>query len=96
MVSAQGQVMGRVATLTLYFRDGCHLCEDMQTLLGELLDPISYKLKLVDIDDDATLKVQYNELVPVLKLDETELCRYFLDLKAVQQALAGYNSVVEP
>ena len=88
--------MDRVATLTLYFRDGCHLCEDMQALLGELLDPASYRLRLVDIDAEAALKREYNELVPVLKLDETELCRYFLDLKAVQQALAGYNSVVEP
>ncbi len=88
--------MGRVATLTLYFRDGCHLCEEMQELLGELLDPASYQLKRVDIDADPALRAEYNELVPVLKLGETELCRYFLDLKSVQQALAGYNSVVEP
>ncbi len=68
----------------------------MQRLLGELLDPASYRLERVDIDADAALKREYNELVPVLKLDQTELCRYFLDLNAVQQALAGYNNVVEP
>ena len=88
--------MERVGQLKLYFRHGCHLCEEMQTLLGELIDPASYSLELVDIDADSALKIEYNELIPVLKLDETELCRYFLDLKAVQQALAGYNSVAEP
>ena len=88
--------MARVAPLTLYFRDGCHLCEDMQTQLGELLDPASYTLELIDIDADPALRRQYNELVPVLQLGGIELCRYFLDLKSVQGALAGYNSVAEP
>ncbi len=80
------------ATLTLYFRDGCHLCDEMQASLAELLDPETYQLERVDIDADSQLKSHYNELVPVLSLGNTELCRYFLDLKTVQQALAGYNS----
>jgi len=87
--------MATVPTLTLYFREGCHLCDEMKSLLGELLDPGSYTLRQVDIDEDTALRAKYNEHVPVLKLDDTELCRHFLDLKSVQQALAGYNSVVE-
>jgi len=84
--------MAHKPRLVLFFRDGCHLCEEMQALLGELLDPASYELEKVDIDADDVLKSEYNEHVPVLKLDDKELCRHFLDLKTVQEALAGYNS----
>ena len=84
--------MAATPRLTLYFREGCHLCDDMQAMLGELLDPNSFELESVDIDADPQLKTQYNELVPLLALGETELCRHFLDLKTVQQALAGYNT----
>jgi hypothetical protein len=84
--------MTSIATLTLYFREGCHLCDDMQASLTELLDPVTYELERVDIDADPQLKSQYNELVPLLALGNTELCRHFLDLKTVQRALAGYNT----
>ena len=77
--------------LTLYYRKGCHLCEDMERLLQELLDPSSFDLRRVDIDQDRHLQAQYNEWVPVLSLGEEELCHHFLDLAAVSEALAGYN-----
>jgi len=78
--------------LTLYMRQGCHLCEDLQHQLEELLAPDSYTLSLIDIDRDPALKAQYNEWVPVLSHGDTEICHHFLDLKALQQAQAGYNS----
>ncbi len=87
--------MSAVAPLTLYFREGCHLCDDMQALITELLEPHSYTIKRVDIDTDPQLQHRYNEHVPVLLLGDRELCRHFLDLKTVEAALAGYNSVAD-
>ncbi|MFK7892529.1 MAG: glutaredoxin family protein [Granulosicoccus sp.] len=78
--------------LTLYRREGCHLCEDMEQQLAELLEPGSHSLERVDIDEDETLRDQFNVRVPVLFLGELELCEHFLDLEAVRLALAGYNS----
>lgn len=78
--------------LTLYMRQGCHLCEDMQEQIGELLEPNSYQLTLVDIDDDPALKSEYNEWVPVLKSEDREICHHFLDLKALRDVQAGYNT----
>lgn len=78
--------------LTLYIRQGCHLCEDMQEQIGELLEPNSYRLTMVDIDTDPTLKSKYNEWVPVLKSEEREICHHFLDLKALRAVQAGYNT----
>lgn len=78
--------------LTLYRRAGCHLCEDLEATLLELVDPASFVLRSVDIDTDPVLRERFNEAVPVLMHREHELCRYFLDLEAVQQLLAGYNN----
>jgi len=77
--------------LTLYFREGCHLCSEMEQLVGELLDASEYRLEKVDIDQKPELRERYNVLVPVLMLGSTELCHHFLDLEAVRAGLAGYN-----
>lgn len=79
------------APLTLYWRDGCHLCEDMEQTLAELVEASAYQLNRVDIDRNEALLRQYNEHVPVLCLNGEELCRHFLDLSAVKAALASYN-----
>ena len=78
--------------LILYFREGCHLCEDMEQQLHELLDKDAYRLRRVDIDEVPALRTRYNSLVPVLSLDGRQLCEHFLDLKTVTEALTSYNS----
>lgn len=83
--------MAEPAPLTLYWRDGCHLCEDMENTLSDLIDAARYRLTRVDIDQDAELQTRYNADVPVLCLNGEELCRHFLDLTAVEAALASYN-----
>lgn len=80
--------------LTLYIRQGCHLCQDMEQQIHELLEPGSYRLTLVDIDSDKALQIRYNESVPVLKVTDTEICHHFLDLNALRVAQAGYNTPV--
>ena len=81
-----------IPELTLYYREDCHLCEDLEQQLVELLEPGSHILRRIDIDEDETLKQAYNVRVPVLICDNIELCEHFLDLEAVKGALASYNS----
>ena len=51
--------------VVLYTRDGCHLCDDAKQLLEQHgLSPVE-----VDIDDDPALLTEYNECVPVVKID---------------------------
>ncbi len=78
--------------LTLLHRTGCHLCEDMEQLLDELLPTGSFRLVRRDIDATPELRERWHTEVPVLLLGDRELCRHFLDLEAVRSALAGYNS----
>jgi len=81
--------------LTLYIRQGCHLCEEMEHQIHELLEPGSYQLTLTDIDADEDLKTRYNEWVPVLNHAEKEICHHFLDLKALRTAQARYNTQLD-
>ena len=51
--------------VVLYTRAGCHLCEEAQKVLREFdLAP-----KLVDIDDDKTLRARFDACVPVVEIN---------------------------
>lgn len=82
--------------LTLYYREGCHLCEDLEQQLEELLEPHSYRLTKIDIDAVKELQNAFNARVPVLVCEETEVCEHFLDFEslrnALKKAVASYNT----
>ena len=46
-----------------------------------------FEVEVIDVDADPALEERFNELVPVLygRLDEAELCHYFLDEVAVRR-----------
>jgi glutaredoxin len=64
-----------VSRLTLYGRDGCHLCDDARTVLHGIGEPFDE----VDIDGDDELFKRYLEKIPVLALDGQELYCFFID-----------------
>jgi len=75
---------------TLYSRSWCHLCEDMLAALQSLAPAgRPFEVEVIDVDADPVLEERFNELVPVLygRLDEPELCHYFLDEAAVRRYL---------
>lgn len=76
---------------TLYSRSWCHLCEDMLAALQALAEPGKpFEVDVIDVDADPALEARFNELVPVLygRLDEPELCHYFLDEAAVRKYIS--------
>ena len=76
--------------LQLYYRHGCHLCEDMLRDLLPLREELGIQVEVVDVDAVRELQVRYDALVPVLADGPRELCRYFLDPAAVRRwASAG-------
>ena len=81
----------KCVVLTLYTRHNCSLCEDMLYTLNDFSDDLSYSVTLIDIDldSDSTLKAKYNDLVPVLKLGNEEICHHFFDREALIQSLAA-------
>ncbi|MGF6481824.1 glutaredoxin family protein [Paraburkholderia sp. JPY419] len=86
--------MTKTASLTLYGRAWCHLCEDMRAALEPLLAEFGAQLAVIDVDRDPLLEARYNELVPVLVCDGVELCHHHLDEARVRAALAAHASRV--
>ena len=77
---------GKPVRLTLYYREGCHLCQNMLQALRGLQSRLGFELELVDVDRDTRLRQRYDEWVPVLCQEEQELCHYDLDEQAVREA----------
>ena len=73
--------------ITIYTRDGCHLCEQVTGSLFALQDELSLKLHFIDIDEDLELVKKYNADVPVVMHDNTVLFRHFFDETTLRQAL---------
>ena len=76
------------AVLTVLSRTYCHLCHDMKSALIPLAVELGVKVEVLDIDAAPELEVLYNELVPVLLHEGTELCHYFLDDAKVRDYLS--------
>ena len=74
--------------LTLYVRDGCHLCEDMEQALREHAAELDFETRRVTINNNAELEQTYGTSVPVLVCDGEEVCHYFLDLPALKRVCA--------
>ena len=85
-------MVGAVASLTLYGRAWCHLCDDMRTALAPLLAEFGARLEVIDIDADPSLEARYNDWVPVLVHEGVELCHYHLDEARRRAALAGHHA----
>jgi thiol-disulfide isomerase/thioredoxin len=79
------------ATLTLFSRAYCHLCDDMLDALEPLAKRFDARIVVRDVDADDELERRYGERVPVLMLGSPpsgrELCHYKLDTDAVLRAL---------
>lgn len=77
------------SSLTLYIRHGCHLCEDLQNQLVPLLAQAGQELTIIDISYQPELEARFGELIPLLMAGDEEICRYFLDLKALHKYMSN-------
>ncbi len=78
-----------VATVTLFSRPGCHLCDAARTVLEGVRATHPFALDERDIEaDDATFKA-YLERIPVILLDGRELYEFFVDSADLRARLAA-------
>ena len=72
------------ADLRLYYREGCHLCEELAALLyrgwPQLLDDMQW----IDVDRSPALVARYGLRVPVLEVDGQEICALQPDSERLQ------------
>jgi glutaredoxin len=55
--------------VTVYSRQGCHLCEDAENILESLREELNFEIEVIDIDEDAELVKLYSDQVPVIHID---------------------------
>jgi hypothetical protein len=74
--------------VTLYGRDGCHLCEQARASILALAAELGgIELREVDIDADDRLHDEYLERIPVVELDGREVSELEFDRDAFLDAL---------
>ena len=65
--------------LVCYYRDGCHLCEQLATLLARRWPDEARLVEWRDVDRSAAWRECYGSRVPVLMAGERVICDAVLD-----------------
>ena len=78
--------------LIIYSRQGCHLCdvmkEELEAMnLGKSSISKPGTIKVIDIDNDPSLKKRYHDQIPVLFVNDVEICHHRLDKKRLARFL---------
>jgi orotidine-5'-phosphate decarboxylase len=79
----------RRATLTLYSRPGCHLCDEMKAVIEEIRVRQAFDLREIDISTDPSLEARYGVEIPVLLLDGRKIAKYRIGPEELVRALRG-------
>ena len=74
--------------VTLYTRQGCHLCDQAKAVIAPLLSEFGASLTLVDIDQDPVLKQRYDWDVPVIFIGSRKVAKHRVDVAAFRRRLA--------
>lgn len=75
--------------VTVYHREGCHLCHRLLDELRPLRGRLGFTLKVVDIDDDPALVQRFGLKIPVVAVEDEMVCCHHLDADALEDALAS-------
>ncbi|MCK5896192.1 MAG: glutaredoxin family protein [Cocleimonas sp.] len=83
--------MSNQNTLIVYYREGCHLCEQMvASLYQEQANhqmSVIFDINLIDIDDDPELVQKYSVDVPVVVYQNEVVFYHFFDAQAFDDIL---------
>jgi len=77
-----------MATVTLYGKPGCCLCDDARADIERLRDRIGFELDEVDVSLDPILHREYGERIPVVAVDGREAFELQVDAAELERLLA--------
>ena len=76
-----------MATVTLYTKPDCSLCDDAREALERVRARRPFELHMVDITTDEQLDERYRERVPVIAVDGADRFDYHVDEGALENML---------
>jgi glutaredoxin len=67
-----------VIALTIYSRPGCHLCDEMKTVVRRVVRSVAAPITIeeIDISTDPGLEARYGVEIPVLLVDGKKAAKY--------------------
>ncbi len=78
-----------MATVVLYARPGCHLCDDARAVIEAARVEVAFVFEEVDIESDDALIRDYGLRIPVVAVDGDELFEISVDEVALLAAVRG-------
>jgi len=81
-----------VTHLVIYSRPGCHLCDEMKSVVTLTRRAFPFSLEEIDISTDPALEAEYGLEIPVLMLDGKKVAKYRVseaELRRMLTARAG-------
>ena len=81
-----------MARITLIGKPGCHLCDDARVVVERVAADTGAGWQELSILDDAGLREQYAELIPVVLVDGEQHDFYRVDESRLRAALQGRRS----
>lgn len=76
-------------TVEVITRKGCHLCDVAVGELEAVRKGHPFILQLVHLEEHPEKTGQYGNDIPVILVDNKEVCRHRLDRAALLESLAG-------
>ena len=80
-----------MTTITIYSRQGCHLCDDAENVLESLREELNFEIEVIDIDIDPELIKLYSDQVPVIHIDGNHHDFYKVDLLRFKSSLEKHR-----
>ena len=77
--------------VTVYSRNGCHLCESAVNSLETLRDELKFEFEIISIDGDAELERLYGNEVPVIHINGEHHDFYRVDPVRFRTSLEKYR-----
>lgn len=74
-------------TVELLSRAGCHLCDDARRLVERVTAEAGVGWTETDVDADPSLRAEFGDLVPVVRVDGRELGYWRIDEGRLRRAL---------
>jgi len=77
--------------VVIYSRVNCHLCEEAEKNVREVMTEIPFELEVIDINGDQELEKLYREEVPVITINGDVHDYYKVDKQRLLKALRALN-----
>jgi len=78
-----------VSVYELVTRQGCHLCDEMEALLDEILPSFGLTYSSRDVDAEPELRARFTDVVPVLLRDGQPVAKLRTDRRALIRIVQG-------